>query len=45
MNFYCVADEDTVRGFRLAGVEGRVVESPREAASADCTEQGREAWL
>lgn len=34
MKFYCIADEDTVRGFRLAGVEGRVVSSPGEAAEA-----------
>lgn len=25
MNFYCIADEDTVRGFRLAGVHGEAV--------------------
>ena len=34
MKFYCIADEDTVRGFRLAGVEGRVVSSPAEAGLA-----------
>ena len=34
MHFYCIADEDTVRGFRLAGVEGCVVNSGAEAASA-----------
>ena len=34
MKFYCIADEDTVRGFRLAGVEGQPVRTPREAASA-----------
>ncbi len=34
MNFYCIADEDTVRGFRLAGVEGRVVTSAPDAAEA-----------
>ena len=34
MKFYCIADEDTVRGFRLAGVEGRVVTSAPEAAEA-----------
>ncbi|HOC00050.1 MAG TPA: V-type ATP synthase subunit F [Verrucomicrobiota bacterium] len=34
MKFYCIADEDTVRGFRLAGVEGRVVTSASEAAEA-----------
>jgi len=34
MHFYCIADEDTVRGFRLAAVEGRVVTTPEEAAAA-----------
>lgn len=34
MKFYCIGDEDTVRGFRLAGVEGRVVSSAPEAAEA-----------
>ena len=34
MKFYCIADEYTVRGFRLAGVEGRVVTSASEAAEA-----------
>jgi len=33
MKFHCVADEDTVRGFRLAGVAGSVVHSPTEAAA------------
>jgi V/A-type H+/Na+-transporting ATPase subunit F len=32
--FYCIADEDTVRGFRLAGVAGQAVESPAQAAAA-----------
>lgn len=34
MKFYCIADEDTVRGFRLAGVAGRAVGSAPEAAAA-----------
>ncbi len=34
MKFYCIADEETVRGFRLAGVEGRVVTSAPEAVEA-----------
>ena len=34
MKFYCIADEDTVRGFRLAGVEGRIVTSGPEAVEA-----------
>ena len=33
MKFYCIGDEDTVRGFRLAGVEGRIVETPTETAA------------
>ncbi len=34
MKFFCIADEDTVRGFRLAGVEGRVVRTLEEAGAA-----------
>jgi V/A-type H+-transporting ATPase subunit F len=34
VKFFCVADEDTVRGFRLAGVAGQVVNTPRDAAAA-----------
>ena len=34
MKFYCIADADTVRGFRLAGVAGEAVESAPEAAEA-----------
>lgn len=34
MPFYCIADEDTVRGFRLAGVPGRAVSKPEEAPEA-----------
>lgn len=34
MKFYCIGDEDTVRGFRLAGIEGYVVTNPSQAASA-----------
>lgn len=34
MNFYCIADADTVRGFRLAGVQGEAVGTAREAADA-----------
>ncbi len=34
MKFYCIADEDTVRGFRLAGVAGRAVASASEAGLA-----------
>ncbi len=31
---FCIADEDTVRGFRLAGVPGEAVTTPQEAMAA-----------
>ena len=31
MRFLCIGDQDTVTGFRLAGVEGVVVDGPAEA--------------
>lgn len=31
MRFLCIGDRDTVLGFRFAGVDGVVVESPAEA--------------
>lgn len=34
MKFFCIADEDTVRGFRLAGIGGQVVATIEEAAAA-----------
>lgn len=34
MNLHCIADEDTVRGFLLAGVSGQAVASAAEAALA-----------
>jgi len=34
LRFYCIGDEDTARGFRLAGVEGRTVYGTAEAAAA-----------
>ena len=34
MRSFVIADEDTVLGFRFAGVEGRVVETPAEASAA-----------
>lgn len=37
MKFYCIADEDTVRGLRLAGVAGQAVATAQEAASALAT--------
>jgi V/A-type H+/Na+-transporting ATPase subunit F len=33
VKFYCIADEDTVRGLRLAGIEGQAVASPKEAGA------------
>lgn len=34
MKFFCIGDADTVRGFSLAGIAGRAVETAREAAEA-----------
>lgn len=34
MKFFCVADEDTARGFRLAGVVTRVAETAEQAHAA-----------
>ena len=34
MKFVCIGDEDTVRGFRLAGVTGRAATTAREASEA-----------
>jgi len=34
VKFYCIADADTVRGFRLAGVPGEAVDSPAETRDA-----------
>lgn len=34
MKFFCIADEDTLRGFRLAGVDGRVVATADESRQA-----------
>jgi V/A-type H+-transporting ATPase subunit F len=34
VKFFCIGDEDTVRGFRLAGVEGRAVTTVQDAAAA-----------
>ena len=34
MKYFCIADEDTVRGFRLGGVAGQAVASAPEAAQA-----------
>lgn len=34
MKFFVIGDEETVLGFRLAGIEGRVAQSPDEAREA-----------
>jgi len=34
MKYFVIADEDTILGFRYAGVEGTVVRTAREAADA-----------
>jgi V/A-type H+-transporting ATPase subunit F len=34
VKLYCIGDEDTVRGFRMAGVHGRVVTTPEDAVKA-----------
>ena len=34
MKFFVIGDEDTVLGFQLAGVEGKVVHMPDEAQEA-----------
>ena len=34
MKFWCIADEETVRGFRLAGVGGCAVHTSAQAAAA-----------
>lgn len=34
MTFFCIGDEDTVRGFRLAGVEGAAVNGAAEVSAA-----------
>jgi V/A-type H+-transporting ATPase subunit F len=34
VKFFCIADEDTLRGFRLAGVDGRVVSTADESRQA-----------
>jgi V/A-type H+-transporting ATPase subunit F len=34
MKLHCIADEDTLRGFRLAGVPGEIAATAEEAAGA-----------
>jgi V/A-type H+-transporting ATPase subunit F len=34
VKFYCIADEDTVRGFRLAGIDAQIVTTAEEARIA-----------
>lgn len=57
MKFYCIADEDTARGFRLAGIASHVAETEVEARTAiertallpDCgiviVTEGVAAWI
>ena len=34
MNYFVIGDEDTVVGFRYAGVDGQIVDLPQEAIQA-----------
>lgn len=34
MTFYCIGDEETARGFRLAGIDARTAATPEEALAA-----------
>jgi V/A-type H+-transporting ATPase subunit F len=34
VKFFCIADEDMVRGFRLAGIAGQVVNTAEQTAAA-----------
>jgi len=34
VKFFCIADDDTLRGFRLAGVDGRAVQTAGETRQA-----------
>ena len=34
MKFFCIADEETVRGFRVAGIAGEAVTTAAQAAAA-----------
>jgi V/A-type H+-transporting ATPase subunit F len=34
MKFYCIGDQDTVAGFRLAGISGQAVTGPEQAKKA-----------
>ena len=31
MKYFCIGDEDCVRGFRLAGIAGKIVTTPEQA--------------
>jgi V/A-type H+-transporting ATPase subunit F len=44
VKFYCIADENTVRGFRLAGIDGRTATSAREAAAALASTAAQPEW-
>jgi V/A-type H+-transporting ATPase subunit F len=46
MRLYVIGDEDTVVGFKMAGVQGTVVETEREAAEAlEDAEERQDALL
>jgi len=47
MGFYVIGDEDTVRGFRFAGVDGTVAQNGEEAreALADALERHDESII
>ena len=46
MRLYVIGDEDTVVGFQMAGVQGTVVESEKEAAEAlEDAEERKDAVL
>lgn len=34
MKFFCIGDEDTVAGFRLAGIEGQTATTPDQTRTA-----------
>jgi V/A-type H+-transporting ATPase subunit F len=41
VKFYCIADEDTARGFQLAGIEARVATTAEQAQAAIAAAAGR----
>ena len=41
MHCYCIGDEETVRGFRMAGISGQVITRPDQAVKALSQALGR----